>query len=159
MPNVTFDLVGLQVKGEWDSRNDEFYPLGGSYSTATVNYTTSDTVTRDTSYFRYELAYNGYRSIDERNVLAWRAAFETVSGDALLFGLPWRFTDQNRLNFRIDYGHGRDDETLIISVGEAFQNGLRRSPAPRATCRRRRRRSGGRACGCPRARAHPAAAS
>lgn len=188
LPNVTFDLLGLQLKGEWDSRSDEFYPLDGTYATGTVNYTMSDSVAPDTSYFRYKLAYNNYRSIDERNVLAWRAAFDTVSGDAPFFGLPWfgsgvdlrgytpgryigksliavqaewrwqatrrlglvgfagvgkvygevpvfdqsdwlpaggvglrwRLTDENRLNFRIDYGRGRDDETLIISVGEAF---------------------------------------
>jgi hemolysin activation/secretion protein len=35
-------------------------------------------------------------------------------------GLRWRLTQQNRLNFRIDYGHGKDDDTLIVSVGEAF---------------------------------------
>ena len=35
-------------------------------------------------------------------------------------GLRWRLTEENRLNIRIDYGRGRDDETLIVSVGEAF---------------------------------------
>jgi hypothetical protein len=36
-------------------------------------------------------------------------------------GLRWRLTRQNRLNFRIDYALGRDDDSLIISVGEAFR--------------------------------------
>jgi hypothetical protein len=35
-------------------------------------------------------------------------------------GLRWRLTRQNRLNFRIDYALGRDDDSLIISVGDAF---------------------------------------
>ena len=35
-------------------------------------------------------------------------------------GLRWRLTDKFRVNFRIDYAWGKDDEVLLISVGEAF---------------------------------------
>jgi outer membrane protein assembly factor BamA len=35
-------------------------------------------------------------------------------------GLRWRLTKQNRVNFRIDYAWGKDDEVLLISAGEAF---------------------------------------
>lgn len=35
-------------------------------------------------------------------------------------GLRWRLTKKFRVNFRIDYAWGKDDEVLLISVGEAF---------------------------------------
>jgi len=35
-------------------------------------------------------------------------------------GLRWRLTEKFRVNFRIDYARGKDDEVLLISVGEAF---------------------------------------
>jgi hypothetical protein len=35
-------------------------------------------------------------------------------------GLRWRLTDKFRVNFRIDYAWGKDDEVLLISAGEAF---------------------------------------
>jgi hypothetical protein len=35
-------------------------------------------------------------------------------------GLRWRLTEKFRVNFRIDYAWGKDDEVLLISVGEAF---------------------------------------
>jgi len=35
-------------------------------------------------------------------------------------GLRYRLTEKFRVNFRIDYALGKDDEVLLISVGEAF---------------------------------------
>ena len=35
-------------------------------------------------------------------------------------GLRYRLTEKFRVNFRIDYAWGKDDEVLLISVGEAF---------------------------------------
>jgi len=35
-------------------------------------------------------------------------------------GLRWRVADKYRVNFRIDYAWAKGDETLIVSVGEAF---------------------------------------
>ncbi len=35
-------------------------------------------------------------------------------------GFRWRLTEKFRVNFRIDYAWGKDDEVLLISVGEAF---------------------------------------
>ena len=188
IPEVTFELSGVRLEGEWDTRDDSFYPQRGSLSELATDYTQSDSVFGTTRFFTYRFEYNGYHAIDERNVLAWRAAAQVVDGNAPFFalawfgsgadlrgytpgryigkslfaaqaewrwqatrklglvafagtgrisnpafgfeapgwlpaggvGLRWRLTDQNRLNFRIDYGRGRDDETLIISVGEAF---------------------------------------
>ncbi len=188
LPEVTFELAGVRLKGEWDTRDDTFYPQRGSLSEFSVDYTQSDSVFATTRFFNYRLEYNAYRPINERNVLAWRAAAQVVDGNAPFFalawfgsgsdlrgytpgryigkslvalqaewrwqatrrlglvafggtgrisnpvlgfaapgwlpaggiGLRWRLTDENRLNFRIDYGRGRDDQTLIVSVGEAF---------------------------------------
>jgi len=188
LPRLTFEMAGVRLKGEWDTRDDSFYPQHGSLSELSVDYTQSDSVLDTTRFFNYRLEYNGYRQIDERNVLAWRAAAQVVDGNAPFFalawfgsgadlrgytpgryigksliavqaewrwqatrrlglvafagtgwiddaplgfeapgwlpaggvGLRWRLTKENRLNFRIDYGRGRDDETLIVTVGEAF---------------------------------------
>jgi hypothetical protein len=35
-------------------------------------------------------------------------------------GLRWRLTEKFRVNFRVDYARGKDDEVLLVSVGEAF---------------------------------------
>lgn len=35
-------------------------------------------------------------------------------------GLRWRLTEKFRVNFRIDYAWGKDDQVLLISAGEAF---------------------------------------
>jgi len=35
-------------------------------------------------------------------------------------GLRWRLTEKFRVNFRVDYAWGQDDEVLLVSVGEAF---------------------------------------
>ena len=35
-------------------------------------------------------------------------------------GFRWRLTDKFRVNFRVDYAWGKDDEVLLISAGEAF---------------------------------------
>jgi len=35
-------------------------------------------------------------------------------------GLRWRLTEKFRVNFRVDYAWGKDDQVLLISAGEAF---------------------------------------
>lgn len=188
LPDVTFHLASIALKGQWDTRDDELYPRAGSLSKAGVDVTRSDNGLRTDDFTRYSASYNGYRSVGDRAVVAWRAAAESVSGTAPFFALPWygrgvdlrgytpgryigeslvaaqaefrwqatlrfgliafggvgtvrnpppgfdeadwlpaggvglrwRLTQQNRVNFRIDYARGRDDDSLIISVGEAF---------------------------------------
>jgi hypothetical protein len=187
-PDNTYDLNAVNFSGEWDTRDDQFYPLSGSLITADVDYNLIRSFNSEDDFVRYRFAYNGYRALAERFVLAWRAYLEAVSGGAPFFalswfgvgadlrgytpgryvgnqlaavqaegrwqatrrlgfvafggiggvygdvpgfeqsnalpaggvGLRWRLTDDNRINFRIDYGWGRDDDTLTISVGEAF---------------------------------------
>jgi len=188
LPEVTFEMAGVELKGQWDTRDDEFYPLQGSLTKATADVMRADIGPRSKDFARYRLAYNGYRATGERSVVAWRAAAETVSGTAPFFALPWfgsgvdlrgytpgryigeslvavqveyrwqatfrlgfvafggvgtvrdpprafdepgwlpaagvglrwRLAKQNRLNFRVDYARGQDDDSLVISVGEAF---------------------------------------
>lgn len=177
----------FNMKAEWDSRTDEFYPTNGTLVHADINVSTA-VLGSDSNYAKYEVFYNSYKAIDERNTLAWRVVAQTVSGDPPFFALPWygsgvdlrgytpgtyvgksllaaqaewrwqatnklglvafaggggvygkvpafkqddwlpagglglrwRVADKYRVNFRIDYAWGKGDETLIVSVGEAF---------------------------------------
>ena len=187
LPAASYDLALVSLKAEFDSRSDQFYPTAGGLVQAEVNLADTGLGSK-TDYQVYELAYNGYKAINERNTLAWRLAGKTVTGDAPFFALPWygsgvdlrgyapgtyigrsllaaqaewrwqatfrlglvafagvggsfgdvrlfdqdsflpagglglrwRLTKQNRVNFRIDYAWGKDDEVLLISAGEAF---------------------------------------
>ena len=183
----TYDLALAGIKLDWDTRSDQFFPTSGALVSASVDL--ADTALgayRD--YQVYELSYNGYRAVDERNTLAWRVSGKTVGGDPPFFSLAWygsgvdlrgyapgtyigrslaaaqaewrwqatqriglvafggvggvwgdapvfeqddflpagglglryRLTEKFRVNFRIDYAWGKDDEVLLISVGEAF---------------------------------------
>ena len=177
----------FNLKADWDTRSDEFYPTDGTLVHADINVSTT-VLGSDSNYVKYEAFYNSYRAIDERNTLAWRVAAQTVSGDPPFFaypwygsgvdlrgytpgvyvgkslftaqaewrwqatrklglvafaggggvygkvpafkqddwlpagglGLRWRVADKYRVNFRIDYAWAKGDETLIVSVGEAF---------------------------------------
>lgn len=186
-PAYTVELAQLRLGAEWDSRSDEFYPRDGMLASSTADVANA-IFGSDRDYVAYELAFNGYRSIGERHVLAWRAAGRTAWGDPPFFALPWygsgvdlrgyapgtyigrtlaaaqaewrwqatrrlglaafggvggvwgdpgafeqddflpaggvglrwRLTDEFRVNFRLDYAWGKDDDVLLIAVGEAF---------------------------------------
>ncbi len=186
--SVTYQSRSLRLSGEWDSRSDSFFPVAGTLATLDVDVVRNDAAGRSTRFTRYNLTYNGYRSIGANQVFAWRGRFATVSGDAPFFALPWfgagadlrgysagryigrtlgavqgewrwqafrklgfvafagiggvygevapfeqddalpaagvglrwRLTHENRINFAVDYARGRDDQTLTVSVGEAF---------------------------------------
>ena len=177
----------FNMRAEWDTRSDEFYPTDGILVHADINVSAT-ALGSDSNYAKYEVSYNAYQAIDERNTLAWRVAAQTVSGDPPFFafpwygsgvdlrgytpgiyvgrslfaaqaewrwqatrklglvafaggggvygkvppfkqddwlpagglGLRWRVADKYRVNFRIDYAWAKGDQTLIISVGEAF---------------------------------------
>jgi len=187
LPNLDYQMALLDIAAEWDSRSDQFYPLDGALITAGLSFS-DQALGADTRYQVYELSYNGYRALNERNTLAWRIAGKTVAGDPPFFslawygsgvdlrgyapgtyigksqatvqgewrwqatkrigfvafggvggiwgevpvfeqddflpaggiGLRWRLTEKFRVNFRIDYAWGKDDEVLLISAGEAF---------------------------------------
>ena len=188
LPSLTYDLFSVEARGEWDTRSDPFFPLGGSLIKASADLSSSDFGRGSDQFQRYSLTYNGYKAVGPRSVVAWRVAAEHVAGRAPFFaqawfgrgadlrgytpgrfigssliatqaewrwqaagrlgvavfggigkvgqplpgfeqagwlpaggvGLRWQVTRRNRLNFRVDYGRGRDDETLTVSVGEAF---------------------------------------
>lgn len=48
-----------------------------------------------------------------------------LSLQAVGLGLRWRLTEKFRVNFRVDYAWGKDDDVLLISVGEAFWHAAR----------------------------------
>jgi outer membrane protein assembly factor BamA len=187
LPHYTLDIAQVHLQADWDSRPDQFYPTAGSLITTAVDVADS-LVGSDRDYVTYEFSYNGYHTIDYKNVLAWRVAAMTVAGNPPFFALPWygsgvdlrgytpgryigrtlaaaqaewrwqatkrvgfvafggtggvwgdvrvfkqddflpaggvgfrwRLTENFRLNFRVDYAWGRDDQVLLISAGEAF---------------------------------------
>jgi hypothetical protein len=88
LPKLKYDMALAVLKAEWDSRSDQFYPRGGSLFKAEVDL--ADTgIGSQTNYQVYQLAYNGYKAINDRNTLAWRVAGKTVTGDPPFFALPW----------------------------------------------------------------------
>jgi hypothetical protein len=187
VPSLAYDMALIDLKAEWDSRSDQFYPTGGRLIQAQVSLADTGLGSK-TDYQLYQAAYNGYKAIDERNTLAWRVAGKNAAGAPPFFVLPWygsgvdlrgyapgtyigksllaaqaewrwqatyrlglvvfagvggsfgevasftqdsflpagglglrwRLTQQNRVNFRIDYAWGKDDQVLLISAGEAF---------------------------------------
>jgi outer membrane protein assembly factor BamA len=187
VPSRTYDLGILNLNADWDTRSNEFYPTSGMLIHADINISATATGS-DASYVAYVIAYNSYHAINDRNVLAWRVAGETVTGDPPFFarpwygsgtdlrgytpgvyvgqsllaaqaewrfqattklglvafagtggvygktpgfqqddwlpaggiGIRWRVADDYHLNFRVDYAWGKGDQTLLISVGEAF---------------------------------------
>jgi hypothetical protein len=187
VPTLNYDIALVDLKAEWDTRSDQFYPLSGSLLKAQGSL--AETAFGSKSDYRvYQLSYNGYRAINARNTLAWRAAGKIATGAPPFFawpwfgsgvdlrgyapgtyigqslaavqaewrwqathrlgwvvfggvggvwgevqpfaqddflpaggvGLRWRLTERFRLNFRVDYAWGKDDQVLLISVGEAF---------------------------------------
>jgi hypothetical protein len=187
LPAFTYEIALLDLKAEWDTRSDQFYPVAGSLIKAQASLAETALGSK-TDYQVYQLSYNGYKAINERNTLAWRVAGKTAAGDPPFFawpwygsgvdlrgyapgtyigksllaaqaewrwqathrlgvvafggvggvwgevrpftqddflpagglGLRWRLTDKFRVNFRVDYAWGKDDQVLLISAGEAF---------------------------------------
>jgi hypothetical protein len=188
LPDLTYQIWALNLRCEWDTRSDEFFPESGMYSKLEAEPSQSRSAFSTSDYVHYKIAYNGYQAINPRTVLAWRAVAETVSGSAPFFALPWygsgadlrgyspgryvgrslaavqaelrwqavgrlglvafagtggvygqvqnfkqagslpaagvglrwRLTDEHRINLRVDFARGRGDDSLLVSVGEAF---------------------------------------
>lgn len=87
-PDATITLTNLVASGEWDSRDSDMYPRTGRQAEAEAQFSRQD-LGSDSDYERLKLEYNGYHSINERQVLAYRIAGEFVSGDAPFFALAW----------------------------------------------------------------------
>ena len=78
----------LAIKAEQDSRSDEFYPTDGALLRADIWISTT-VLGSDSDYVKYEVSYNRYFAFGDRNVLAWRIAGQTVTGNPPFFADPW----------------------------------------------------------------------
>jgi len=87
-PDATITLTNLVASGEWDSRDSDMYPRAGRQAQVEAQLSRED-LGSDSDYERLKLEYNGYHSINERQVLAYRIAGEFVGGDAPFFALAW----------------------------------------------------------------------
>jgi hypothetical protein len=83
-----YQMGMFNMKAEWDSRSDEFYPTGGTLVHTEINVSAT-LLGSDTNYAKYVVYYNSYQAIDEHNTLAWRVSAQTVSGDPPFFAFPW----------------------------------------------------------------------
>lgn len=188
LPSISYESTSVSLNAEWDTRDDSFWPRGGTYATVTAGASRSHVLGDSDHYRSYGASYNRYLPWGDRGVLALRAHFAAVDGDAPFFALPWfgsgadlrgytpgrfigrnlaagqaewrvqtgkrfgfvvfagvggvfgevenfeqdsllpaagvglrwRLTRKLPINFRIDYARGRNDDSLTISVGEAF---------------------------------------
>jgi outer membrane protein assembly factor BamA len=87
--SVTYTSRALRLNGKWDTRSDSFYPQQGLLAVIDIDFVSNEAAGRRTRFTRYDLSYNGYRTIAANQVLAWRARVATVVGDAPFFALPW----------------------------------------------------------------------
>jgi len=88
LPDIELEsrVSQLGLAGEWDSRDSEFNPRSGVYANAQWLYA-SDALGSDFEYSRLTAAVNGYRSLDDRSVLAWRGALCRTSDGAPFYDL------------------------------------------------------------------------
>jgi outer membrane protein assembly factor BamA len=83
-------VSSLGFVAQYDSRDNEQYPRGGIFATASGMYA-SQALGGSRSYNKYDVAFNQYHSISDTSVLAWRmSACSATSGapfyDTCLFG-------------------------------------------------------------------------
>jgi len=86
MDNIALADLGISV--EWDTRDDTFAPRFGALTSIEIKHF-DEALGSDSNFTRINSFYNGYRTLSERQTLAYRLAAEHVDGDAPFFALPW----------------------------------------------------------------------
>lgn len=82
---VDFDVGGLGLVGEWDSRNHSFQPNGGHRAVLRTNFSRED-FGADLEYDTMSLGFNHYRKgFRDQDVFAWRAFICHTSDDTPFF--------------------------------------------------------------------------
>jgi len=82
-----FDLATVSPRLQFDSRDNQFYPMAGSLIDGTLSFGL-ESLGSDRDYEIYKLEFNNYRKFARSGVLAARVAFEYASGDAPFFVYP-----------------------------------------------------------------------
>ena len=82
---IDFNIGGLGVVAEWDSRNHSFQPNGGHRAVFRSNFS-RDAFGADLDYDTYSLAFNHYRKgFRDQDVFAWRVSLCSSSNDTPFF--------------------------------------------------------------------------
>jgi outer membrane protein assembly factor BamA len=82
---IDFNIGGLGLVGEWDSRNHSFQPNGGNRAVFRSNFS-RDAFGAELEYDTVSLAFNHYRKgLRDQDVFAWRASVCGTSSDTPFF--------------------------------------------------------------------------
>ena len=82
---IDFDIGGLGLVAEWDSRNHSFQPSGGHRVVFRSNFSRED-FGGSLDYDTYSLAFNQYRQgFRDQDVFAWRVSLCSTSDDTPFF--------------------------------------------------------------------------
>ena len=85
--SADFNLATVAPRLQFDTRDNQFYPMEGSLLDATLSFGL-ESLGSDRDYEKYQFEFNNYRKFTASGVLAFRAAFEYAGGDAPFFVYP-----------------------------------------------------------------------
>jgi hypothetical protein len=117
IPATEFHTIssGLGLHGQWDTRDSQFYPHTGSLLDADVSFH-DPALGDDFSYQVYQLSYNDYLRISQRQVLAFRMMGQFESGTVPFYALssfgrgsdlrgyrPGQYQDKQMLAGQVEY--------------------------------------------------------
>lgn len=82
---IDFNMGGMGIVAEWDSRNHSFQPSGGNRAVFRSNFSRDD-FGADLDYDTYSLSFNHYRKgFRDQDVFAWRVSLCSTSNDTPFF--------------------------------------------------------------------------
>jgi outer membrane protein assembly factor BamA len=103
---------------QWDSRDDQFYPTKGQYASLSAMFYGGDH-----NYQIYSLAWNSYHSLDENQILAFRAYFRSADGDVPFYALSQFGLRSDLRGYKSGKYRDRD-----MFAGQVEYRGLLRDP-------------------------------
>lgn len=115
IPSVELDTVSsaLGLAGEYDTRDNEYQPTRGVYVTGAW-LVADEAWGSDRDYSRAELRINGYRRLNDKTVLAWRAS-GCWAGDSAPFYDICNYGSQSDLRGYVS-GQYRDRTLAAVQV-------------------------------------------
>jgi hypothetical protein len=108
---VSTRAAGLGAQAQRDTRDSAFYPRRGSLFSVTADFF-DEALGGDHDVQAYALAFNQYRSLGKRGVLAWRAYGRSAQGERIPFYLLSRFGGSDLRG----YGTGRYQDDAMAAV-------------------------------------------
>jgi hypothetical protein len=88
LPDVPIGMLssGLGLVAEYDTRDNQYYPFAGALADFTSTFT-AEWLGSDDTYQIYEASYNGFHTLRERQILAYRAMGCHAAGDVPFWDL------------------------------------------------------------------------